>query len=207
MQLIKEIKSFFGVKKAEASKPDKVELTNSNDEAWRHHLALEIASPLVADRNYLTLFQTVPEVFFPIDFIARRIAGAHFEIKAYKDDSIVYCSSRGSRANRLNAILTAPNSIQRFRELVYMHHVYKLTTGNAFMRSAMPDLFKDKPKWQFCRLRAYVNLRCAQLAPDAWCVYAGGGITPQSHADDEWHETEAKSAAWLDILSHNTLSL
>lgn len=57
------------------------------------------------------------------------------------------------------------------------------------------------------RLRAYVNLRCAQLAPDAWCVYAGGGITPQSHAHDEWHETEAKSAAWLDILSHNTLSL
>lgn len=150
MQLINKISSFFGRTKAVASKPDKVELTNSNDEAWKYHLGLEIASPLVADRNYLTLFQTVPEVFFPIDFIARRIAGAHFEIKAYKDDSIVYCSNRGSRANRLNAILTAPNSIQRFRELVYMHHVYKLATGNAFMRAAMSDIFKEKSKWQFC---------------------------------------------------------
>lgn len=150
MQLINKISSFFGIRKSVAPKPDKVELTNSNDEAWKNHLALEIASPYVADRNYLTLFQTVPEVFFPIDFIARRIAGAHFEIKAYKDDSIVYCSNRGSRANRLNAILTAPNSIQRFRELVYMHHVYKLTTGNAFMRAAMSDAFKEQSKWQFC---------------------------------------------------------
>ena len=37
--------------------------------------------PYVADANFLRLFMTVPEVFFPIDFIASRIAKAHFEIK------------------------------------------------------------------------------------------------------------------------------
>lgn len=57
------------------------------------------------------------------------------------------------------------------------------------------------------RVRAYVNLRCAQLSPAAWCVYAGGGITPRSSAADEWLETESKSAAWIEILKKHTLSL
>ncbi|MDE6498462.1 MAG: chorismate-binding protein [Muribaculaceae bacterium] len=56
------------------------------------------------------------------------------------------------------------------------------------------------------RVRAYVNLRCAQLSPGAWCVYAGGGITPRSSAPEEWLETEAKSAAWIEILKKHTLS-
>lgn len=110
----------------------------------------ELAMPYVADRNYLTLFQTVPEVFFPIDFIARRIAGAHFEVKSVKDDSIIFCRGNAPKANRMNAILQAPNSIQRWRELVYTHHIFKLATGNAYMRAAMADAFKDQPKWKYC---------------------------------------------------------
>lgn len=57
------------------------------------------------------------------------------------------------------------------------------------------------------KLRAYVNLRCAQLSADGWCVYAGGGITPDSDASDEWAETEAKAAPLVSILQDNTLSL
>lgn len=129
---------------------NKPELRSFDDDAWRHHLMCEIASPYVADRNYLTLFQTVAEVFFPIDFIARRIAGAHFEIKSYKDDSIVYCSGRSPKSNRLNAILQAPNCLQRWSEFVYQHIVYKLATGNGFVRAAMSETFKDKPKWEWC---------------------------------------------------------
>ncbi|MDE6286168.1 MAG: chorismate-binding protein, partial [Muribaculaceae bacterium] len=56
------------------------------------------------------------------------------------------------------------------------------------------------------RSRAYVNLRCAQLSPDGWCVYAGGGITPRSNPAEEWQELEAKSAVWLEILKNHTLS-
>ena len=153
MQLVKKIKGWFATEKSASDAPvekTKPELNNYDDEAWRVHLMSEIASPYVADRNFLTLFHTVPEVFFPIDFIARRIAGAHFEIRSYKDDSIVYCNGRSQKADRLNAILQAPNSIQRWRELVYMHHVFKLVTGNAFMRAAMADTFKDMPKWKYC---------------------------------------------------------
>lgn len=56
------------------------------------------------------------------------------------------------------------------------------------------------------RVRAFVNLRCAQLWTDAWCVYAGGGITPRSDASAEWMETAAKASVWLEILENNTLS-
>ena len=51
--------------------------------------------------------------------------------------------------------------------------------------------------------RAYVVLRCARIESDGWCVYAGGGITAQSDADDEWRETELKSAALVEILKNN----
>lgn len=149
MQLINKVKSWFAPTKSQTS-PKTEGIRCSDDEGWRIHLSTEIVRPFVADSNYLTLFQTVPEVFFPIDFIARRIAGAHFEIRKYSDDSIVYCSNRGSRANRLNAILTAPNCLQRFREFVYQHHVYKLATGNAFVRAAMADSFQTMNKWEYC---------------------------------------------------------
>lgn len=158
MQLLQKITRWFAnekssvVTKSEEAPvdPNNRVLTNSDDKAWAQHLITEITAPFVADKNFLTLFSTVPEVFFPIDFIARRIAGAHFEIRSYKDDSIVYCSGRSQKASRMNAILQAPNCIQRWRELVYMHHVYKLVTGNAFMRAAMPDVFQNQAKWKYC---------------------------------------------------------
>lgn len=153
MQFLNKISGWLGFRKSDPEvvvAVNKTELTNHDDQTWRIHLMDEIASPFVADRNFMTLFETVPEVFFPIDFIARRIAGAHFEIKSYKDDSIVYCSGHSSKANRMNAILQAPNCIQRWRELVYMHFVNKLVTGNAFMRAAMSDAFVNQPKWKYC---------------------------------------------------------
>lgn len=39
----------------------------------------------------------------------------------------------------------------------------------------------------------YVNLRSAKCSPSATAVFAGGGITPLSNPEDEWHETEIKS--------------
>lgn len=38
----------------------------------------------------------------------------------------------------------------------------------------------------------YVILRCARVAPEATCLFAGSGIMPESNPDDEWKETEAK---------------
>lgn len=161
MSFGKKVAGFFGVGKEQSPTPpvlpEPVKETDCNkeskeiEEAWRMHIMNEVCAPRVADSNFITLFNTIPEVFFPIDFIARRIAGAHFEIRRYSDDSIVYCTGRNGDKDRMNAILMAPNCIQRWREVVYMHHVYKLATGNAFMRAPMADAFKDSPKWKYCK--------------------------------------------------------
>ena len=56
------------------------------------------------------------------------------------------------------------------------------------------------------RRRAYVNLRCAQISPEGYCIYAGGGITADSNPASEWTETEAKAAVLVDIMNRNILS-
>lgn len=56
-------------------------------------------------------------------------------------------------------------------------------------------------------VKMYVNLRCAHISPEGWCVYAGGGITAESDAEAEWRETEAKALPLLEILNRNTLSV
>lgn len=101
-------------------------------------------SPFVCGRNYMELFYSVPEVFFPIDYIASRIAGSGFQLKKVKDDSIVW-------ENRsMNQILTKPNCMMSWKDIIYSHFVYKLCTGNAFFRAAMGETFKDQPKWKWC---------------------------------------------------------
>lgn len=100
---------------------------------WEPTFIREIASPYVADANFMRLFLSVPEVFFPIDFIASRIAKAHFELKKSKDDSVVWCN------RRMNKVLSNPNCVMGWSELIYTHFVYKLATGNAFMRAAFGD--------------------------------------------------------------------
>ncbi len=51
------------------------------------------------------------------------------------------------------------------------------------------------------RLQAYVNLRCANVGKDNYCIYAGGGVTADSKPDSEWTETELKAQPLLSFLS------
>lgn len=117
------------VKSANATSKEVIGITDRRSVQFRQ----EIASPYVADRNFMKLFLSVPEVFFPIDFIASRIAKAHFELKRSKDDSVVWCN------RRMDKILSNPNCLMGWSELIYTHFVYKLATGNGFVRAAMPE--------------------------------------------------------------------
>lgn len=87
-----------------------------------------IVRPSVVGSNFIELFKTIPEVFWPIDFIAKRISEAHFDLKRVKDDSLVWCNRLGA-----DTILKQPNPVMTWREIVYQHFVYKLATGNAFL--------------------------------------------------------------------------
>lgn len=119
-------------------------------DAWRYQQILSkldsLVNPYVVDGNFIELFKTIPEVFWPIDFIAKRISEAHFDLKRTKDDSIVWCNRIGA-----DAILKQPNPLMTWRELVYQHIVYKLATGNSFLRAAMPEnITADAIKFQWC---------------------------------------------------------
>ena len=102
--------------------------------------------PKYAGSNFLELFRSVPEVFWPIDYIASRIAGANFVVKRSNDDSVVWRLS-----HPVNEMLNNPNCLIGWYEFIYNHFVYKLATGNAFVRAAMGDhLTADALKWKYC---------------------------------------------------------
>ena len=102
------------------------------------------SSPYVCSQNFLTLFQSVPEVFFPIDYIASRISSANFQFKKVKDDSVIWANKS------LNQILLRPNCLMTWKQNVYQHFVYKLCLGNSFTRAAMSDSFTNVEKWRYC---------------------------------------------------------
>lgn len=119
-------------------------------DSWRYQQILSMMEgfvhPTVVSDNFIELFRTIPEVFWPINYLARRISEAHYDLKRTKDDSIVWC-------NRLNvdSILRQPNPVMSWRELVYQHFVYKFATGNTFLRASMPDAYtEDAIKCLFC---------------------------------------------------------
>lgn len=95
---------------------------------------------------------SLPEVFFPINFIASRVAGAHFEIRRNSDDAIVWCANRSNEAKGLARLLAKPNWLQSWYEFTYAFMVQHLLTGNGFIRAAMSaDVFNENSeKWRWC---------------------------------------------------------
>lgn len=178
---MKSLKSIFGGKKKDESltvkENNSLAVREGNSytigedrpknvpDAWRFESMLSmmdlLLKPSVVGNNFIEMFKTIPEVFWPIDFIAKRISEAHFDLKRAKDDSIVWC-------NRLGAddILKQPNPLMTWREIVYQHFVYKLCTGNAFFRAAMSDtITADAVKFQWCTNYWSLPAHLMQIVP------------------------------------------
>lgn len=49
----------------------------------------------------------------------------------------------------------------------------------------------------------FVNLRSVEFDKENYCLYAGGGLTADSVAEDEWLETEQKSQLLLNLISNS----
>lgn len=144
--------NIFPIRKKSADQSvDTVPVTNAPMGARRYRILTTdevegILHPKVCSDNFLTLFRTVPEVFWPIDFLASRIAGANFVVKRTNDDSVVWRLS-----HPVNGILNNPNCLMGWYEFIYNHFVYKLATGNAYVRAAMgAHLAPDALKWKYC---------------------------------------------------------
>lgn len=115
----------------------------------RFRVTEDYYSPFVADCNFLALFGTVGEVFFPIDYLASKIAGAKFMLKKASDDSVVWNNEA------FNALIDRPNCLSSFQKLVYMHFVYKLATGNSYIKCVVPEAFNALRTPIFKRCRNY----------------------------------------------------
>lgn len=114
--------------------------------ARRLQLMREIAAtPYVANANFITLFNTVPEVAWPVNYIASRAAGAKYVLKKFDDDSVVWNNEA------VNRILVKPNSFDTWYRTLWKHFAYKLVTGNSFIKAAMSDAFAgSKTLYKWC---------------------------------------------------------
>ena len=117
----------------------------SDTSARRVQLMREIvATPYVANANFITLFNTVPEVAWPVNYIASRAAGAKYVLKRFKDDTVVWNN------DTINRLLVKPNAFESWYRTLWKHFAYKLVTGNSFIKAAMSDAFagtKTLYKW------------------------------------------------------------
>ena len=111
----------------------------------RFMLMEQIARPYVANANWITLYNTVPEVAWPVNYIASRAAGAKYVLKRFKDDTVVW------RNKEVNRMLVQPNSFESWYRTLWKHFTYKLVTGNSFIKAAIPDVFNDASSlWRWC---------------------------------------------------------
>lgn len=105
------------------------------------------ATPFVANANFVTLYNTVPEVAWPVNYIASRAAGAKYLLKKFKDDSVVWNN------DIINRLLVKPNAFETWYRTLFKHFAYKLVTGNSYIKAAMSDTFagaKTLYKWCDC---------------------------------------------------------
>ncbi len=79
--------------------------------------------------SYIEMYKAIPEVFFPIEFLASRVAGAKFILKKEQDDTVVW------RNKSVNGMLSQPNCVFSWEEFVHDHFVWKLATGTSFIRA------------------------------------------------------------------------
>lgn len=85
-----------------------------------------------ADANLITLYHTIPEIYSPVDQIAKRVIAAQFQLKRKKDDEIV------TDNKAWNALYNQPNPLQGFKEFLYEAVTYKYVTGKNYAYKNIP---------------------------------------------------------------------
>ena len=131
----------IGLRKKSATPVDDATVVPAQVSAIELERRLEVmarkisATPYVANANFVALYNTVPEVQWPINYIATRCAGAKYMLKRYKDDTVVWDNEA------INRILVQPNAFETWYRTIFKHFAYKLLTGNSYIKAAMSDTF------------------------------------------------------------------
>lgn len=94
--------------------------------------------------NFIELYKNIPEISFPINFIAARVASGKFQLKKLSDDSVVFNNKE------INQFFYRPNPMQSFEQFISMHVLYKKLTGNSYIKAAMNGSIDTKEVWKWC---------------------------------------------------------
>jgi hypothetical protein len=91
-----------------------------------------------SEANMITLFETIPEVFAPVDVIASRVQNGVFQLKKISTDEVVYDNKKW------NQLTNRPNWRQTWESFIYAAVVYKYVCGNRYFYSYLPSTLKKK---------------------------------------------------------------
>lgn len=86
-----------------------------------------------SDSSLINIYHTMPEVFAPVHHIAFRVAQAKWQVRKTSNDEVVYDNKD------LNRLLTAPNPLQNFQELIYEMVALKKVTGKNYLYLNIPS--------------------------------------------------------------------
>lgn len=89
-------------------------------------------------RNMITLFESIPEVFAPIDTIAAAVCSAEWQLRRLKDDEVIYDNKDWNR------LYERPNWKQDWSKFIYNSVVYKYSTGNRYLWAYVPETLTIK---------------------------------------------------------------
>lgn len=108
-----------------------------------------------SDQNLITLYHTIPEIYCPVDAIARRVVNANFQLKRISDDEVI------AKYKPWNDLYESPNPLQTFRELLYEAVTYQLVTGKNYLYKNVPETLKKKVE----NIAALWNLPADRMQP------------------------------------------
>jgi len=80
------------------------------------------------------------------------------------------------------------------------HYDREFYTGFLGELNFNDEVFENIPGIKESHADLYVNLRCMKINKDIATLFVGGGITKDSHPEDEWKETVDKTSTMLQIL-------
>lgn len=143
--------------------------------------------------------KNIRENHFVIDYIIQALANLGIEAEASPLEAVAYgeiehlCSHITGHAptSRIQEIIDALNPTPALCGYPKQDAIADITRCESHPRGCYGGIIgfsSDK------RYQAFVNLRCMHFDGKRYCIYGGGGITPQSVPEEEYAETTAKTA-------------
>ncbi len=87
------------------------------------------------DSNLAVLYHELPEIYIPVHIVASRLAGGVYQVKKKGTDEVV------DDNKYMNKLLSTPNPLQNWSELVYQLCAYEMVCGKSFLYGNVSDVF------------------------------------------------------------------